>query len=137
MGTAMGLCASKPVDKQRKYTDNANGGTTMTQATNAGSHTSSRALPQPPTPTFVGDPSTLVVALYDYSARTNDDLSFKKGDNMFVQDRSDGDWWRAQHANPPHKTGLLVVLFRWPHPGTGVPTLFYNVVIFTASSGWS
>ncbi|KAK3090929.1 hypothetical protein FSP39_015809 [Pinctada imbricata] len=39
-------------------------------------------------------------ALYDYDARAEDDLTFKKGDLLFLLDDSDADWWLAKHANP-------------------------------------
>lgn len=39
----------------------------------------------------------LFVALYDYDARTAEDLSFKKGENLEVTNSSDGgDWWQAR-----------------------------------------
>ncbi|KAK0138303.1 Tyrosine-protein kinase FRK [Merluccius polli] len=41
------------------------------------------------------DPRCVYVALYDYAARTEDDLSFGAGDTLEVQDRSAGDWWVA------------------------------------------
>nr|XP_002125218.1 tyrosine-protein kinase SRK2 [Ciona intestinalis] len=36
------------------------------------------------------------IALYDYNARTADDLSFRKGDTLYILDRSQGDWWKAR-----------------------------------------
>ncbi|KAG7264894.1 hypothetical protein CRUP_032585 [Coryphaenoides rupestris] len=42
-------------------------------------------------------PVTLVyVALYDYTARTDDDLSFCTGDRLEALDKSAGDWWVAR-----------------------------------------
>lgn len=38
----------------------------------------------------------LFVALYDYEARTNEDLSFKKGEVLDLVDDSQGDWWLAR-----------------------------------------
>lgn len=39
----------------------------------------------------------LFVALYDYEARTAEDLSFKKGENLEVVTSNDGgDWWQAR-----------------------------------------
>ena len=39
----------------------------------------------------------LFVALYDYDARTDEDLSFKKGEHLEVINSSDGgDWWQAR-----------------------------------------
>ncbi|KAK3598140.1 hypothetical protein CHS0354_007550 [Potamilus streckersoni] len=41
-------------------------------------------------------------ALYDYDARTDDDLSFKKGDILDLIDDSytDNDWWLVRHTDP-------------------------------------
>uniref|UniRef100_A0A3Q1F9H1 Tyrosine-protein kinase n=1 Tax=Acanthochromis polyacanthus TaxID=80966 RepID=A0A3Q1F9H1_9TELE len=36
------------------------------------------------------------VALYDYSARTDQDLSFNAGDRLEALDKSQGDWWYAK-----------------------------------------
>ena len=36
------------------------------------------------------------VALYDYAARTEDDLSFNTGDQLEALDKSTGDWWVAR-----------------------------------------
>lgn len=36
------------------------------------------------------------VAQYDYSARTNQDLSFNAGDTLEALDKSPGDWWYAR-----------------------------------------
>ncbi|EDV23404.1 uncharacterized protein TRIADDRAFT_57998 [Trichoplax adhaerens] len=45
------------------------------------------------------EPKTIVIALYDYEARTKDDLSFKAGDQMEVATKtaqSNQDWWSAR-----------------------------------------
>lgn len=39
---------------------------------------------------------TVFVALYDYAARTTEDLNFSKGERLQVIDNSDGDWWFAR-----------------------------------------
>lgn len=36
------------------------------------------------------------VALYDYSARTANDLSFSSGDTLEALDKRSGDWWLAR-----------------------------------------
>ena len=40
------------------------------------------------------------VAQYDYSARTNGDLSIKRGDLLYIMNSDDEDWWfaRAKHS---------------------------------------
>ncbi|KAG9336151.1 hypothetical protein JZ751_002498, partial [Albula glossodonta] len=39
---------------------------------------------------------TLFVALYDYEARTEDDLSFRKGEKFQILNNIEGDWWEAR-----------------------------------------
>ncbi|XP_051880168.1 tyrosine-protein kinase Fyn isoform X2 [Pristis pectinata] len=39
---------------------------------------------------------TLFVALYDYDARTDDDLSFHKGEKFQILNNTEGDWWEAR-----------------------------------------
>lgn len=52
-------------------------------------------IPQQPT-----EPKLVFVALYDYEARTAEDLSFKKGENLEVINGNDAingaDWWQAR-----------------------------------------
>ncbi|XP_060640312.2 proto-oncogene tyrosine-protein kinase Yrk isoform X2 [Anolis sagrei] len=71
--------------------------------------------PRPSTPAFMGGsgvyptPSlhmpgtgitgggvTLFVALYDYEARTEDDLTFAKGEKFHIINNTEGDWWEAR-----------------------------------------
>ena len=42
----------------------------------------------------------LFVAKYDYSARTNGDMSIKRGDLLYIMNSDDEDWWlaRAKHS---------------------------------------
>lgn len=47
---------------------------------------------QPPTQS----PIKLFIAKYDYDARTDEDLSFKKGELLEILDDTCGDWWRAR-----------------------------------------
>ncbi|XP_077408425.1 tyrosine-protein kinase fynb isoform X2 [Vanacampus margaritifer] len=42
---------------------------------------------------------TLFVALYDYEARTEDDLSFRKGERFQIINSTEGDWWDARSLN--------------------------------------
>lgn len=48
----------------------------------------------PPLP--VGIVRDYYIALYDYSARTDQDLSFNAGDTLDALDKSAGDWWYAK-----------------------------------------
>jgi SH3 domain len=38
----------------------------------------------------------MFVALYDYDARTDEDLSFRKGDLLEIVNDTQGDWWFAR-----------------------------------------
>lgn len=40
--------------------------------------------------------SHILVALYDYDARTAEDLSFSKGERLELINRPDGEWWEAR-----------------------------------------
>lgn len=43
-----------------------------------------------------GSSAKVFVALYDYDARTDEDLSFKKGEHLEVLNDTQGDWWFAR-----------------------------------------
>ena len=56
--------------------------------------------PLPPVPKVPkGAERDLHVALYDYSARTEEDISFSAGDTLEALDRSAGEWWYAEALN--------------------------------------
>lgn len=61
---------------------------------------SHRYVPEPPTSPVPQTPTILgltYIALYDYDARTQEDLSFKKGEILEVNKEDLGnDWWRAR-----------------------------------------
>nr|XP_033776608.1 rho GTPase-activating protein 4 isoform X2 [Geotrypetes seraphini] len=52
-----------------------------------------------------------VVARFDYIARTPQELSFKKGETLLLQEKASGDWWRGEHDGIkgliPHKCVIL------------------------------
>ena len=55
--------------------------------------------PPPPPPKPEQPPPTnypVYVGKYDYDSRTDDDLSFKKGDLMYIISTDEGDWWFAR-----------------------------------------
>lgn len=58
----------------------------------------------------VGHPSgvkrRIVVALYNYNAREETDVSFMKGDRMEVLDDTESDWWRVVHLST-RQEGLI------------------------------
>uniref|UniRef100_A0A8C8TCD1 Tyrosine-protein kinase n=1 Tax=Peromyscus maniculatus bairdii TaxID=230844 RepID=A0A8C8TCD1_PERMB len=47
-------------------------------------------------PTSLTGGVTIFVALYDYEARTTEDLSFKKGERFQIINNTEGDWWEAR-----------------------------------------
>lgn len=63
----------------------------------------------PPTPPTPATPSNIrvYVALYDYDARTDEDLSFRKGDYLEVHvDDCNSDWWMAT-SKSTRQTGYI------------------------------
>lgn len=44
--------------------------------------------PEPNYPVYVGK--------YDYDSRTDDDLTFRKGDMLYIISTDEGDWWFAR-----------------------------------------
>lgn len=63
-----------------------------------GAHTPWPA-PGPPAPPPKPEPTVtypIYVGKYDYDSRTDDDLSFKKGDLMYIISTDEGDWWFAR-----------------------------------------
>ncbi|XP_010009585.1 PREDICTED: proto-oncogene tyrosine-protein kinase Yrk-like, partial [Nestor notabilis] len=55
-------------------------------------------LPRPGDPcgSILGGGVTLFIALYDYEARTEDDLTFQKGEKFHIINNTEGDWWEAR-----------------------------------------
>ncbi|XP_067934392.1 tyrosine-protein kinase Src42A-like [Watersipora subatra] len=56
----------------------------------------SRQAPMSPAVVTSVSPSKLFIALYDYEARTDEDLSFKKGNQLEILNDTQGDWWFAR-----------------------------------------
>jgi len=52
-------------------------------------------MPPHPPPHSIHHPKQFV-ALYDYDARTDEDLSFKKGEHLEILNDTQGDWWFAR-----------------------------------------
>ena len=48
-------------------------------------------------------PNKIVIALYNYFANDEGDLSFRKGDRLQIMDDSDPDWWLAKHLTSNQK----------------------------------
>ncbi|XP_069731229.1 tyrosine-protein kinase Fgr isoform X2 [Phaenicophaeus curvirostris] len=45
---------------------------------------------------IAGGGVTLFIALYDYEARTEEDLTFQKGEKFHIINNTEGDWWEAR-----------------------------------------
>lgn len=45
----------------------------------------------------------IVIALYNYFANDEGDLSFRKGDRLQIVDDTDPDWWLAKHLTTNQK----------------------------------
>eukprot|EP00055_Hartaetosiga_balthica_P010891 m.47867 g.47867 ORF g.47867 m.47867 type:complete len:532 (+) comp7363_c4_seq1:221-1816(+) len=73
---------------------------TMDTSMTSRSRSVSDSLPPPPSQALPPPPrnDNEYVALFDYEARTDDDLAFKKGDKLIIINSSDGDWWQATHS---------------------------------------
>ncbi|XP_055348307.1 tyrosine-protein kinase Src42A-like [Paramacrobiotus metropolitanus] len=63
-----------------------------------GGHSQLPALPdhQRSADGFTSSGANIFVALYDYDARTDEDLSFRKGDHLEILNDTQGDWWFAR-----------------------------------------
>ncbi len=95
----MGGCAGKEA-KPKKGKPIVSGGQQVEQTEfsqrgydQSGGSASQKGVPLPPPrepnyPVYVGK--------YDYDSRTDDDLSFKKGDLMYIISTDEGDWWFAR-----------------------------------------
>lgn len=50
-------------------------------------------------------------ALYDYEARTTDEISIKENDTLYILAKEDDDWWKAElkqaSTDGPATTGLV------------------------------
>ena len=91
----MGGCAGKP-----KSNEGGGGGSEKVLAEGRGEQTKVSVVSPMPPPTLPKpqpEPNYPVyVGKYDYDSRTDDDLSFKKGDLMYIISTDEGDWWFAR-----------------------------------------
>ena len=54
------------------------------------------SMPPPPPPVQPPQGALMFLGLYQYDARTSEDLSFKKGEKLQIINNADGDWWLAR-----------------------------------------
>ena len=102
----MGNCAGKGVKKEPEVDPAQIQVDAVTEPKKTSSASSSSPLKKihpplpkpPPSPSSSPTPGVrLFVALFDYDARTEEDLTFKKGDYLEVSDENTQfDWWQAK-----------------------------------------
>lgn len=68
-----------------------------------GSHTSHGTSGVGANSVAVSNNQQVVIALYNYNAKDEGDLSFRKGDRLVILDDGDPDWWLAKHRGTNHK----------------------------------
>lgn len=101
----MGQRLGKAIKKKPKNKKQNNGHATTGQAD--GNRTG-RTLPPLPSSPPPQKAKLIVRALYDFDARQEDDLAFKKGDRMEVVNSSDnGDWWLAKLVGSDQNIGYI------------------------------
>jgi len=99
----MGCCASSPGEgkprKSDRYAYESNDGPASDRPiqysppiASAPTHTNGISGSANPHPSV----THVLVALYDYDARTQEDLSFRKGERLELINRPDGEWWEAR-----------------------------------------
>ena len=88
-----------------KSPDSQNGSISGPPSATEASFTTSNpvAMPSPISRTESAANVKLFVALYDYDARTDEDLSFKKGEILEIINDTQGDWWYARSKTTKHE----------------------------------
>lgn len=98
----MGNCFSGPSDKDKNKTeiqirnplDHALDVSSQNTPVPTPPPENIRPVPQNPEPDVPN--AKIFVALYDYDARTDEDLSFRKGEHLEILNDTQGDWWLAK-----------------------------------------
>ncbi|UJR29956.1 hypothetical protein I4U23_017503 [Adineta vaga] len=67
----------------------------------------------------------IYVAIYDYEARTDDDLTLRVGDLLTILDDSQTDWWLARHCQT-RLQGYIPALYVAPRDGLDAKEWFYK-----------
>ena len=52
-------------------------------------------------------PNSIYIANYPYDADDEAEMSFKKGDQMYILSVGNGDWWYAQSVKDEAKLGYI------------------------------
>ena len=104
-------CSSSSTEKRTNSTRGPQGGNAaqqQQQPASAASSLQTRTLPNAPQGLnpAVQQKANIFIGLYDYDARTAEDLSFAKGELLEVLNNADGDWWQAK-STVTGKTGYI------------------------------
>ena len=117
----MGNCLShsdhsssgSPTSPKQPGSDPQNGGVSNVPppppaVTDSPQHSSTTVMPSPMRHESLahGSGGKIFVALYDYEARTDEDLSFRKGENLEILNDTQGDWWYAK-SRTTRKEGYI------------------------------
>ena len=99
----MGCLCSKSSDKPKPSKSNVTNPASIQNPTSPSADfqgSGVRPLPSvpggPPEPPPKESNYPLFVGKYDYASRTDDDLSFNKGDLLYIINTDEGDWWYAK-----------------------------------------
>ncbi|XP_012233524.1 tyrosine-protein kinase Src42A isoform X1 [Linepithema humile] len=95
----MGNCFSSPTDVEKEKTDrigNPSIEAVASQASPVPTPPPDPIRPIPQIPDTDVTTAKIFVALYDYDARTDEDLSFRKGEHLEILNDTQGDWWLAR-----------------------------------------
>lgn len=98
----MGCCSStesdvpKPNSASVSYTKDDKSGYPANAQQPFGVSSMGGAIIPPPPPIQPPQGALMFVGLYEYEARTSEDLSFHKGEKLQIINNSDGDWWLAR-----------------------------------------
>lgn len=91
------VSSSEPKSKRTYYDGPASGDMAMGNFGVSQESQPGAAPYPPPDPRLSYIPQgPIFIALFDYDQRTNEDLSFNKGERLEILNNTDGDWWQAR-----------------------------------------
>lgn len=95
----MGNCFSRTADTEKEKSDricNPSIEAVVSQTSPVPTPPPDPIRPVPQIPDANVPSAKIFVALYDYDARTDEDLSFRKGEHLEILNDTQGDWWLAR-----------------------------------------
>eukprot|EP00117_Sycon_ciliatum_P009475 scpid85261/ scgid11752/ Tyrosine-protein kinase Src42A; Tyrosine-protein kinase Src41 len=104
----MGCCCSSSSGDKGTVSGKDRGHSAAQPESQPGGHgLQGRSLPSAPQQSATpANKANVFIGLYDYEARTDEDLSFSKGELLEVLNNTDGDWWQAK-STVTGKTGYI------------------------------